>query len=140
MNLDQVDWEDIVKSGRCIETIELEINPEKSTSQLFHVLKRAWFTLRTLKINVLGGSVQRVNILHQRCIALVSQHRSTLLHLEASTPDEQHVIVEMKRGSSEMRLTYEQSVEPMPSDKEKQDKNQQFVYNMFHKLLECKFL
>ncbi|CCD67791.1 F-box domain-containing protein [Caenorhabditis elegans] len=138
LNLTGCDWEDVIKYGTCIEKLELNICPGKSTSQLFQTIKRASFTLRSLKINVLAGAdkcVQKMKNLEKRCFDLVSRHSSSLRHLELSTSDEQHVYADLNIATSSMRLTYHQPAEPKPSEQTRHGQNHSFMYIMFHDYL-----
>ncbi|CAI2304282.1 unnamed protein product [Caenorhabditis sp. 36 PRJEB53466] len=137
LNLSQLDWMDIVEHGKCIHHLELDISPEQSTSDLFSGLKKASFALRTIKINIRESSdnnAHRLNTVHKRCAALVVRHRASIRHLEVSTSDEQRVAATMDGAS--IRLNYEQSRAPKPSEKMQQSTNFYFVLNMFHDFLD----
>ncbi|CAL2029457.1 unnamed protein product [Caenorhabditis brenneri] len=129
MNLDQKGWEQVVKSGNCVEKLEMNVCMGKSTNQLFSAFRNSRFNLLSLKINT-KGSLQKDHALRQRFIALLQQHRATIRHLEISTTGEQNVSINASCDASEIVFTYNQPVEPTPNSLGDHNMNHSFVHTL----------
>ncbi|EFP03081.1 hypothetical protein GCK72_002150 [Caenorhabditis remanei] len=131
-------WGEVIESAKCVESLEMIISKGVSTSDLFNALKRAKFSLRSIKIRIPKGGdklPEKTRDLYSRSLALVQKHSASLRYLEITGSDGQHVFLTMNKAGSSSQMTYNQAERPLPSEAIEHDKNHTFAYSVFHAFL-----
>uniref|UniRef100_A0A1I7TKE0 F-box domain-containing protein n=1 Tax=Caenorhabditis tropicalis TaxID=1561998 RepID=A0A1I7TKE0_9PELO len=134
MSLDQSDWEEIVKSADCVESLEINLVTKKSTSQLFNCLKNSSFKLRSYKINIVKGNLIPESVLRQRLRSIITQHCYTLRHVNISTPGGHNAVVTANSSATSIDFSYTQpnKIERTPGEN---SAHHSFGYTSMHEFL-----
>ncbi|CAP31017.1 Protein CBG11967 [Caenorhabditis briggsae] len=138
LKLEGYAWEEVVANAKCVESLEMIISKGMSTSSLFSAFRKAPFCLRSLKIQIPKGGDKfpsKTYELRKRCYDLATKHRSSLRHLEMTTPDGQNAYANLNTATSSMRFTFNQAEEPAPSEEAEHNSSHTFVYTVFHAFL-----